>query len=89
MVKGTPLNVALTPEQHRFVEDRLATGRYADAGAVVDAGLALLAEREASTAELRARLERSAAQAEAGELLTPGQVNAMVEQRRAELRRGR
>jgi putative addiction module CopG family antidote len=44
------IQVALTPEQERFAADAVAQGQYRDAGAVVEAGLALLQEAQAEVA---------------------------------------
>jgi len=67
------LNVSLTAELERFVQSRVATGRYQTASEVIREGLRLLEEREqsreAALAELRAKIRRGAEQAERGELL--------------------
>ncbi|MBI4604551.1 MAG: type II toxin-antitoxin system ParD family antitoxin [Planctomycetes bacterium] len=41
------MNVSLTPQLERFVEDQVASGRYQSASEVVRDGLRLLEEREA------------------------------------------
>ena len=66
------MNVSLTPELERFVQDRVASGRYQTASEVVREGLRLLEEREQERAEalaaLKGKLKRAAEQAERGEL---------------------
>jgi antitoxin ParD1/3/4 len=72
MAVRSSLNVSLTPELERFVQDRVASGRYQTASEVVREGLRLLEEREQECAEalaaLRGKLKRAAEQAERGEL---------------------
>jgi antitoxin ParD1/3/4 len=67
------LNVSLTPELERFVQTRVASGRYQTASEVVREGLRLLEEREqareAALEELRAKIRRGTEEAEKGELL--------------------
>jgi antitoxin ParD1/3/4 len=48
-------NVALTDQQDRFIEERVATGEYQDASEVIRAGLRLLKRQED---EDEARLDR-------------------------------
>lgn len=53
MAGRTTLNVSLTPDLSRFVEDRLRSGRYQTASEVVREALRLLEARErASAADL-------------------------------------
>ena len=67
------MNVSLTPELERFVQSRVASGRFQTASEVVREGLRLLEERELSreTAlkELRAKIRRAVEQADRGEIL--------------------
>jgi antitoxin ParD1/3/4 len=69
----TSLNVSLTPELEKFVQSRVASGRYQTASEVIREGLRLLEEREqaleAAREELRAQLRRGVEQADHGELL--------------------
>ena len=57
----------------KFVQERVASGRYQDVSEVVGEGLRLLElqEREGAAAfqELKEKLKRGAAEAEAGELV--------------------
>jgi antitoxin ParD1/3/4 len=72
MAVRTSLNVSLTPELERFVQDHVASGRYQTASEVVREGLRLLEEREqeraAVLAGLKGKLKRAAEQAQRGEL---------------------
>jgi antitoxin ParD1/3/4 len=89
------LNVSLTPELERFIESRVASGRYQTASEVIREGLRLLEEREqtreAALEELRAQLRRGVEQADRGELLDGGAVFEEIRQlsarRRAETRK--
>jgi len=91
MAVDSTLNVSLTPELEKFVEARVATGRYENASDVVREGLRLLEnqihDRETAFEALRAKLERSAAQAERGELIDPDDVWKLIEKRREALAR--
>lgn len=72
MASRVTLNVSLTPELEKFVEARVASGRYLSASEVVREGLRLLEEREVSrqTAldEVRRKISVGLEQAERGEL---------------------
>ena len=46
MAHRTTLNVSLTPELERFIDSRVASGRYQSASEVVRAGLRLLEEED-------------------------------------------
>src|SRR5665213_1492453 len=73
MVACSTLNVSLTPELDEFVRDRVDTGRYQTASEVVREGLRLLElqerDRDEAYAALKSKLNRGAAQAEAGEVV--------------------
>ena len=64
-------NVVLTETQDRLVERLIASGRFQNASEVLRAGLRLLEEQEAETAELRARLAEGLEEARRGDL-APG-----------------
>jgi antitoxin ParD1/3/4 len=89
------LNVSLTPELEKFVQSRVASGRYQTASEVIREGLRLLEEREqqrdAALKELRAKLRRGIEQADKGELIDGDAVHEKVRRlsarRRAEKRR--
>jgi antitoxin ParD1/3/4 len=79
------MNVSLTPELEKFVEERVATGRYQTASEVVREGLRLLElrdrDREAAFKELKAKLKRGVEQAERGELIDGDKVFAEIRDR--------
>jgi antitoxin ParD1/3/4 len=68
----TTLNVSLTPELEKFVQTRVATGRYQTASEVVREGLRLLEiqerEREQAFKSLKSRL-RKASQAKSEDFI--------------------
>jgi antitoxin ParD1/3/4 len=72
MASRVTLNVSLTPELEKFVETRVASGRYLSASEVVREGLRLLEEREvsrqAALEEVRRKISVGLEQAERGEL---------------------
>ena len=80
------LNVSLTPQLDRFVQDRVASGRYQTASEVVREGLRLLElqerEREEAFAALKAKLARGAAQADRRELIDPEDVLRKIDARK-------
>ena len=63
------MNVHLTPELRKLVDDRVATGRYASASEVIRAGLRLLEEDERWRAEARAKIAEGVAAARLGRLV--------------------
>jgi antitoxin ParD1/3/4 len=85
------MNVSLTPELEKFVESRVATGRYQTASEVVREGLRLLEEREQrrkiNLKSLREKLRRAADEAEHGELIPGEQVFAEIRQHSARRRK--
>jgi antitoxin ParD1/3/4 len=78
------MNVSLTPELERWVQDRVATGRYGSASEVVREALRLMQDQQDSRAqwlaETRAKLQVGVDQLNRGEGL-PGDA-AMGEVRR-------
>jgi len=78
MAIRTSLNVSLTPELDKFVQERVATGRYQTASEGVREGLRLLElqerNREAAFLTLKAKLDRGASQADRGEIVDPDEV---------------
>ena len=66
------MTVQLTPSQQRLVDEQLATGRFSDETAVVDAALAALKEQlkrlEEAKAEVREKIEAGYQSALRGDL---------------------
>jgi antitoxin ParD1/3/4 len=65
------MNISLTPELERLVDDRVKSGRYASASEVIREGLRLLEEHDAlkqqRLAEVRQKIERGIMQLDRGE----------------------
>lgn len=78
MPRRTSMNVSVTPQLAKFVEARVAAGRYHTASEVFREGLRLLEseekKRDAELASLKAHLKQGAAQARQGELVDPDDV---------------
>lgn len=72
MPSSSQLTITLTPELEAFIQERVASGRFATAGEAVREGLQLLEEREherdAVLAELREEIAIGVEQAKAGQL---------------------
>lgn len=83
------MNVNLTPELEKLIQDKVASGLYNNQSEVVREALRLLVEqdrlREAHLAKLREALATGLEQADRGELLDGKQV---IEEMRALLREG-
>ena len=90
MVSRTTVNISITPELDAFLQSRVQSGRYQTTSEVVREALRLLqrqeTERDEAFKQLKARLKRGAAQAEAGELLDGDEVfeefRALIAERR-------
>ena len=67
------MNVSLTPELERMVQDKVASGMYYSASEVIREGLRLLQERDTlkqyRLEELRREIQRGVSQADRGELI--------------------
>jgi len=67
------MNVSLTPELEKLVQDKIASGLYTSASEVVREALRLLAESDRQHAmrvnELREHIAKGLAEAKAGQLL--------------------
>ncbi len=61
------MNVTISPDLEPFVNEKIASGAYQDANAVVRAGLDLLREREKKRDELRHEIQIGLDQADRGE----------------------
>src|SRR5436309_11069017 len=90
MANRTTVNISLTPQLDRFLQSRVKSGRYQTTSEVVREALRLLErherERDEAFQQLKAKLERGAAQADLGELLDGDEVfeelREMIEERR-------
>jgi len=68
------MNVHLTPELKKMVEDEVASGLYSSASEVVREGLRLLVEERRWRLEVGRKITEGVAQAKAKELLDGGEV---------------
>jgi antitoxin ParD1/3/4 len=88
MPTRTTLNVSLTPELEKFIQSRVATGRYQTASEVIREGLRLLQllerDRDEAFKALKAKLKRGAEQAERGEFVEPEEVLKKIDKLRAQ-----
>ena len=90
MANRTTVNISITPELDAFLQSRVQSGRYQTTSEVVREALRLLqrqeSERDAAFQQLKAKLKRGAAQADAGKLLDGDEVFAelreLIEERR-------
>jgi antitoxin ParD1/3/4 len=90
MATRTTVNISLTPELGAFLQSRVKSGRYQTTSEVVREALRLLQnqekEREEGLKQLRAKLQRGAAEADRGEVLDGDSVfqelRQMIEERR-------
>lgn len=90
MANRTTVNISITPELAAFLQSRVRSGRYQTTSEVVREGLRLLqrqeTERDEAFRQLRVKLKRGAAQAEAGQLLDGDEVfeelRQLIEERR-------
>lgn len=86
------MNVSLTPEQQRFIDENLENGRYHTAAEIIREGLRLLMDRERRAQQelelLRQEIRRGIDAADRGELLDGEQAFAALRARLGE-RRGK
>ena len=86
------MNVTLRPDLERLIERKLATGRYADRGAVIEEALEFVQRRDEWTAQAQAGVQRGTEDMDAGRYRTVGnsdEAKALVDeikQRGRELR---
>ena len=84
------MNVSLTPELEKFVQDKVGSGRYTSASEVVREALRLLEKREERLREreqalkaFQAELDRRIAEADAGRVMDVDEAFAMLRTRAA------
>ncbi len=91
MAARTTVNISLTPKLGAFLQSRVKSGRYQTTSEVVREALRLLQhqekEREEGLKQLKAKLQRGAAQVERGELLDGDAVFEELRQMIAERKR--
>lgn len=73
------MNVHLTPELKKLVDDRVASGLYGSASEVIRAGLRLLDEEDRWKADVRRKVAEGVAQAKLGELVDGDEVFSRLE----------
>ncbi len=74
------MNVHLTPELKKLVEDEVATGLYGSASEVIREGLRLLVEERRWREEVRRKIAEGVAQAKAGQVVDGADVFREVRQ---------
>jgi antitoxin ParD1/3/4 len=91
---GFAMNVSLTPELEKFVQDKVEGGRYTSASEVVREALRLLEkqeerlrEREQALKAFQAELDRRIAEADAGKVMDVEEAFAMLRARIAAKRK--
>ena len=93
MANRTTVNISITPELNAFLQSRVQSGRYQTTSEVVREALRLLerqeTERDEAFQQLKAKLQRGAAQADAGQLLDGDEVFDELRQLIEERRRAR
>jgi antitoxin ParD1/3/4 len=63
------MNVSLTPELEKFVEEKVESGLYNNASEVIREGLRLLIEHDEIRMKWREQIERGWLQAQAGQVV--------------------
>jgi len=81
------VNISLTPELERLVDDKVKTGRYASASEVIREGLRLLEEQDEAKqlrlAEVRRKIDRGIEQLDRGLGIPGPEARARLRQRRS------
>jgi antitoxin ParD1/3/4 len=76
------MNVSLTPELEKFVDDTVASGRYSTASELVRASLRKLEEEERWKTYAKAKIAKGLADFEAGRVVTRDEFLAEIAKRR-------
>jgi len=76
------MNVSLTPELEKFVDDTVATGRYSSASEVVRAGLRKLEEQERWKVYAKSKIAKGLDDIAAGRSVSEAQFLAEIKRRR-------
>jgi antitoxin ParD1/3/4 len=80
------MNISLTPELERLVDERVKTGRYASASEVIREGLRLLEEQEQLKQQrltaVREKIARGLAQLDKGQGLPGSEARARLKRRK-------
>ena len=82
------MNVHLTPELKKLVEDEVATGLYGSASEVIREGLRLLVDERRWREEVRRKIAKGVAEARTGKLVGGREVFAEI-RRKSKKRRAR
>jgi len=81
------MNISLTPELERLVDDKVKSGRYASASEVIREGLRLLEEQEQlkqqRLADVRRKIDRGLEQLDEGLGIPGPDVRARLRQRKS------
>jgi antitoxin ParD1/3/4 len=84
---GAMVNISLTPELERMVDDKVKSGRYASASEVIREGLRLLEEQEQlkqqRLSEVRRKIDRGIEQLDQGLGIPGPEARARLRQRRS------
>ena len=79
------MNVSLTPELEKFVDDTVATGRYNSASEVIRASLRKFEEEERWKAYAKAKIAKGLDDIAAGRTVSREEFLAEIKQRRRKL----
>jgi len=75
------MNVSLTPELEKFVDDKVDSGLYNNASEVIRESLRLLKEHDEIRVKWREQIERGWLQAQRGELVDGDEAFRRIDQR--------
>ena len=79
------MNVSLTPELERFVNDLMESGRYQSVNDIVSAGLEMLVVRQAAIDEINEMIDESEADIAAGRTYSPEEAREILRAHRQSL----